>query len=367
MEYNFSFDFSNFEFETDQFQTYIKANNVYYNFIKNHNLAIEFLFLLEIMYQKNEYFLGFEIRLETRYRNKYSDEPVREIYLDKKYSKKLTRIEIDQIPCVSGNLFDIKYLFDLEDKNDNEIKELKKKYFINMFSDLKKREDRFAIYEKIIRKFANNFFRPYLFDYIKLIKNEKNNIEDLTFEINGNKIKLIDDNYKHYKHNKLKSKLSSEFVAISSEMSDIAQKLHFLFMTKIFNENPNISHIFYNPDLFFQFYLYDYKNKTLIKNTFVNKKDYFLEESFNQELIYQFEKHQEPNENHFSDAIRKHYNNNNLYLGYCFKKGNNYTEYTRGGTDLDSFILNLTTYNEMKILNKSFNTIVARPNPKHRL
>lgn len=140
-------------------------------------------------------------------------------------------------------------------------------------------------------------------------------------------------------------------------------------MSSLFNEDVNISSIFYNPDSFFSFYSYNSQNKTIMTYTPVNNNNNKSFE-YKQEFVHQFGQGQEPNKDNLFNAIRNHNffalnSKNNFFI--CFKKDNNFIEYNDGKneTDLDNFIKLMNTFNEKKILDKSFNNILQQH--KHRL
>lgn len=360
MEYNFSFDFSNFQFEADKFQELHKAKKIFYNIFFGDSNTIDWLFLLERFYQNNESFLGFEFQQENTINTfGYLSN---NIALFPKCSKKIKNKEFLNI---KNDLNVISDFFSLENKNDNEIENIKKNYLVDQFSYLKRQEDRFDVYEQIIKKSVSYILQPYLFDYLKFLKHEIDSINDVSFKLNEYEIKLIDDNYKN--DNYLKNSHITE--KISQEFKLIEQKFHFLFMSSLFNEDVNISSIFYNPDSFFSFYSYNSQNKTIMTYTPVNNNNNKSFE-YKQEFVHQFGQGQEPNKDNLFNAIRNHNffalnSKNNFFI--CFKKDNNFIEYNDGKneTDLDNFIKLMNTFNEKKILDKSFNNIFQQS--KHRL
>lgn len=358
MEYNFSFDFSNFQFEADKFQELQKAKKFFYNTLFGDSNTIDWLFLLERFYQNNESFLGFEFQQENTI-NLFGYLS-NNIELSPKFSKKVKNKEFIKI---KNDLNAISDFFSLDNKNDNEIEEIKKIYLVDQFSYLESQDERFDIYEKIIKKSVSYILQPYLFDYLKFLKHEKDSINDVSFKLNEYEIKLINDNYKNDNY----SENSYITEKITKEFKLIEQKFHFLFMSSLFNEDVNISSIFYNPDSFFSFYSYDSQNKIIMTYTPVNNNESF---EYKQEFVHQFGKGQEPNKDNLFNAIRNHNyfslnSKNNSFI--YFKKDNNFIEYNNGKneTDLDNFIKLLNTFNEKKILDKSFNHTVQQH--KHRL
>lgn len=359
MEYNFSFDFSNFQFEADKFQELHKAKKFFYNIFFGDSNTIDWLFLLERFYQNNESFLGFEFQQENTVN--IFGYLSNNIELFPKCSKKVKNKEFIKI---KNDLSAISDFFSLDNKNDNEIEEIKKNYLVDQFSYLERQDERFDIYEKIIKKSVSYILQPYLFDYLKFLKNEKDSINDVSFKLNEYEIKLINDNYKN--DNYLENSHITE--KISQEFKLIEQQFHFLFMSYLFNEDVNVSSIFYNPDSFFSFYSYDSQNKIIMAYTPVNNNHKSFE--YKQEFVHQFGQGQEPNKDNLFNAIRNHNSfslnsKNNSFI--YFEKDNNFIEYSNGKneTDLDNFIKLLNTFNEKKILDKSFNNIFQQN--KHRL
>lgn len=358
MEYNFLFDFSNFQFEANKFQELHKAKKFFYNIFFGDSNTIDWLFLLERFYQNNESFLGFEFQQENTIN--IFGYLSNDIELFPKFSKKIKNKEFLNI---KNDLNVISDFFSLDNKNNNEIEAIKKNYLVDQFSYLESQDERFDIYEKIIKKSVSYILQPYLFDYVKFLKHEKDSINDVSFKLNEYEIKLINDNYKNDNYLEkyhITGKISQEFKLIE-------KKFHFLFMSSLFNEDVNISSIFYNPDSFFSFYSYDSQNKIIMTYTPVNNNESF---EYKQEFVHQFGQGQEPNKDNLFNAIRNHNffslnSKNNSFI--YFEKDNNFIEYSSGKneTDLDNFIKLLNTFNEKKILDTSFNHIVQQH--KHRL
>lgn len=334
---NFSL-YSHYEYDEEKHKQLLEAEKAIAKINSYRNGPELYFGFIEQLYIKYPELIGFSLTSEKDLSVFYTS-----------YNFNITNLNLKYEDNRDNIITDFKPFFNfLNDSLYSQEQDIFQKYYLNEFTNIKKRDERFDIYLKYIENNFSFMHKHYWKNAIKELKNELNFSNDTVIQFNDLEVSVISGLFFNYSQNR--DNLSD----IIKNIERLHKEYNFLFMQHIFEENKDISHIFYIDNLDgknFDFYTYNNKNKTLTNyyknfnviyetDSLLNIKTDLSIDCENKEDIFIFER----------DKMFLEYDNNNLsYLPdediqaflTCFR---NYKE----KKTLDSLIKDIHPENKIK-------------------
>ena len=330
--------YSHFEYNEQKYKELLEADKII-STINLYRKGPELYFgFIEKLYIKYPELIGFSLTSEKDLSVFYTS-----------YNFNITNLNLKYEDNRDNIITDFKPFFNfLNDSSYSQEQDIFQKYYLNEFTNIKKRDERFDIYLKYIENNFSFMHKHYWKNAIKELKNGLDFSNDTVIHFNDLKASAISGLFFNYNQN------CENVNNIIKNIERLHKEYNFLFMQHIFEENKDISHIFYIDNLDgknFDFYTYNNKNKTLTNyyknfsviyetDSVLNIKTDLSIDCENKEDIFIFER----------DKMFLEYDNNNLsYLPdediqaflTCFR---NYQE----KKTLDSLIKDIHPENKIK-------------------
>lgn len=333
---NFSL-YSHYEYDEEKHQQLLQADKTISK-INSYRKGEELYFgFIEQIYIKYPELIGFSLTSEKDLSVFYTS-----------YHFSIKKLNLNYEDNRDNIITDFQHFFNLlSDSSYSQGEGLFQKYYLNEFEDITNRDDRFDIYLKYIENNFSFMHKHYWNNAIKELQNGVDFSNDTVIHFNDLKASTISGLFFNYHQNR------DNLNDIITNIERLHKEYNFLFMQHIFEENKDISHIFYIDNLDgsnFDFYTYNNKNKTLInyyKNfSVIYEADSVLDiktdlsiDCENKEDIFIFER----------DKMFSEYDNNNLsYLP---------------DEDIQAFLTCFRNYKEKKTLD----SLITDSHPENKI
>ena len=242
--------YSHFEYDEQKYKELLEADKII-STINLYRKGPELYFgFIEQLYIKYPELIGFSLTSEKDLSVFYTS-----------YNFNITNLNLKYEDNRDNIITDFKPFFNfLNDSSYSQEQDIFQKYYLNEFTNIKKRDERFDIYLKYIENNFSFMHKHYWKNAIKELQNGLNFSNDTVIHFNDLKASAISGLFFNYHQN------CENVNDIIKNIERLHKEYNFLFMQHIFEENKDISHIFYIDNLDgknLDFYTYNNKNKTL--------------------------------------------------------------------------------------------------------